>query len=254
MKRNKKSQVTIFIIIAIVLVAAILALFLLKGKTIKELITGSFPNPQEYIEKCVKENTENALAIMMPQGGYISPENYKMYNNIKIAYLCYNQNYYLPCINQEPLYLEHLKQEIKSYINPKIDDCFYSLKQDYEKKNYGVNLDSGDINIELNPKQVNIEINRKLALSKNEETKIYEKFKVKVNSPLYDLAIITQEIVNQEAKFCYFEYLGFQLLYPEYSIEKTDVNGETKIYSIKEKISGKQLNFAVRSCAMPAGM
>jgi len=252
--KNKKAQVTIFIIIAVVLVAIIILFFVLRGKVELPIITPSMPNPQEYIEKCVKENTEKAVEIMMPQAGYLQPENYKLYKDVKIGYLCYNKNYYQPCINQEPLYLEHLKQEIKTYITSKIEDCFYSLKQDYKKKNYGVELGSGDIDVQLNPKQINIEINRKLSVSKNEETKTYEKFKVKAVSPLYDLAVITQEIVNQEAKFCYFEYLGFMLLYPEYSIEKIDLGGETKIYQIKEKISGKQLNFAVRSCAMPAGL
>ena len=251
---GKKSQVSLWIIIAVVLLAIIALFFILREKINIPGITPSILEPQAYIEKCVKDASFQAIDIMLPQGGYLNPGNYKLYKNNKVAYLCYNSNYYLPCENQEPMYIETLKQEIKSYITPKLKDCFYALEQEYKKRNYQVL--SGDLSLEinLNPKQVNIEINRKLTLTKNEETKKYEEFKAKVSSPIYDLGVIAQEIINQETKFCYFEYLGFSLLYPEFNIEKTDLGGETKIYSIEEKFSGKKLNFAVRSCAMPAGM
>ena len=251
---RNKAQVSLWIIVAVVLVAAVVLFFLFRGKIEPPSFIEKLPEPQSYIEKCARENTEKAIEIILPQGGYLQPENYKLYKNIKVGYLCYNKNYYSSCINQEPLYVKHLEEEIKSYITGRIKDCFHNLEQEYRKKNYQVSSGDLSLDVRLNPKQVNIEINKKFEISKNEETKRYEKFKVLVASPIYDLAVIAQEIVNQEAKFCYFEYLGFQLLYPAYSIEKIDLGGETKIYSVKEKISGKQLNFAVRSCAMPAGL
>ena len=68
------------------------------------------------------------------------------------------------------------------------------------------------------------------------------------------MAVIANEIINQEVKFCYFEYVGYSLLYPDYSIEKTDIDGNTKIYTIKDKQTEKVLLFAVRGCILPAGI
>ena len=50
----------------------------------------------------------------------------------------------MPCINQEPMYVEHLEQEIKEIIAGKLDYCFDSLKQSLEKRNYQVNIKNGD--------------------------------------------------------------------------------------------------------------
>ena len=255
--RNKKGQITIFIIIAVLLVAVIALFFVIAGKSPIDVIKPSMPNPQENIEKCVKDSTLEAVAIMMPQAGYISPENYKLYNNNKVQYLCYTNKFYYPCINQEPMYIQHLEEEIKNYIKPKIETCFYNLKRTYQERNYVVEVGAGDININLVQKQIEVDVNKGLKISKNEETRNYEKFKVKIISPLYDLAIVAQEITNQEAKFCYFEYLGFSLLYPTISIDKKQVGSEetvSKIYSIRDKISGKELLIAIRSCAMPGGL
>jgi hypothetical protein len=253
---GKRSQVTIFIIIAIIIVGIIILFFLLSGKNPADVIKVSMPNPQEYIEKCTKDATKQAIDIMLAQGGYINPGNYKLYENNKVAYLCYTNNYYYTCINQQPMYLPFLENEIKSYIESRIKDCFYSLKQEYQNRNYQVNEGSLNLDVQLNPKQVNVNINKRFEVSK-EETNKFEKFTVKFPNPLYDLAIVAQEIANQEAKYCYFEYLGYSLLYPAISIDKKQVGSEetaSKIYIIKDKITGKQLLIAIRSCAMPGGL
>jgi len=256
-KRSKKGQLAIWIIVAVLIVAAVLLFFLLRGNIKIPVLTPSMPDPQAYIEKCVKDSSQQAIDIMMPQGGYINPGNYKLYDDNKVAYLCYNINYYYPCINQQPMYLDFLEKEIKSYIESKVKDCFYTLKQEYQDRNYIVDEGTLSLDVQLNPKQVEVSIDKKFDISKNEESRKYDKFKVKFPSPLYDLAVVAQEITSQEAKFCYFEYLGYSLLYPFVSIEKKQVGSEetaTKIYIIKDKITGKGLLIAIRSCAMPGGL
>ncbi len=254
---SKRSQVTIFIIIAVIIIAVITLFFLIRGESPIDMLRPSMPEPQSAIEQCTKDATSEAIAIMLPQGGYINPENYKLYNNNKIAYLCYNQNYYYPCINQEPMYIKQLKKEIHNYIEPKIRDCFYSLKQEYRERNYGVSDGLLSFEIDLKPKTVEINIQKKFEIKKGDETRKFETFKVRLLSPLYDLALVAGEIASQEAKYCYFEYLGYSLLYPSISVEKNQVGSEetaSKIYTIKDKFSGKELLIAIRSCAMPGGL
>lgn len=253
-RREKKAQTTIFIIIAVLIIAGVLIYFLLQKKT--EIVKPSGLNVESYIRKCTQDATRNAIDIMLSQGGYIEPKNYKLYNDKKVAYLCYNKNYYLPCINQEPLYIQHLEQEIKSFIEGKIDECFYQLKAELEKRHYEVDSGKMILNTGLFPREAEIKISREFVVSKGEETKRYTEFKVSLNSPLYDLAIVAQEIADQEARFCNFEYLGYMLLYPEVKIEKKAVGqGEdaSKIYIIEDKASKKKLYLAVRSCAIPPG-
>jgi len=251
----KKAQVTLFVIIAIVIVAGILLFFLVRNNVISiPGITPAMPDVQSIIDKCVRDATSDVINLMLPTGGFISPDNYKLYENNKVQYLCYNSNYYQTCINQQPLYIQHLQSEIKSYITPKVEECFNNLEKDLRKKGFDVSSQNEEVSVVLVPKQADVFIDKNIQISRNDETKNFDKFRVSVNSPIYDLANIAIEIVNQEAKYCYFEYLGFQMTYPNYVIEKKDIDGETKIYTIKEKLSGKQLNIAIRSCAFPAGI
>ena len=64
---------------------------------------------------------------------------------------------------------------------------------------------------------------------------------------------MAHEIVSQESQFCYFEYLGYMLLYPEYKIDKFRTSDETIIYTIDHKDSKEMFRFAVRGCVIPPG-
>jgi len=254
---NRKSQVTIFIIAGVVLIALVALLFLFRGKNIIEVFTPGASTPETYIEKCVKEASSNAIDIMLGHGGYIDPKNSILYQDKNIQYLCYTNKYYYPCVNQEPMYITRLEEEIKGYIKDKVEDCFYSLKQDYEGKNYVVSLGTSNLKVDLIPKQVEIIIDKKVEIAKNEQTERFDSFKVKFNNPLYDLALVAIEAVNQEARFCYFEYLGYMMLYPSVEIEKKAVGeAETssKIYTIMDRVTSKKLYIAIRSCAFPPGL
>src|SRR3989339_852064 len=66
-------------------------------------------NNKEFLESCVEEEVKNTLEIIGLQGGYFSESKImtkpfssgSTYGQKNIAVLCYNKNYFDPCINQE---------------------------------------------------------------------------------------------------------------------------------------------------------
>jgi len=207
MKRgvNKKSQLTLYIIIALVIIAFIILFFTLRNRAKPGEI--NVINAEEYIDKCMRDSAEEAVEIMLPQGGYLSPSNYKLYNNTKVAYLCKMDYYYAPCINLEPMYIEHLESEIKNYSQSKVDRCFVNLESQMGKRGYDSSFEGGgELKVELNPNQIQVDADKKLTLEKNGQTTRYENFSVSFANPIYDLAIISVEIVNYEAEDCEFHY------------------------------------------------
>lgn len=255
--KNKRSQVAVFIIIAVVIVAAVALFFLLFQKSKINISEPSLDSPEQYIEKCTRDAALSAAEIMMPQGGFLAPENFKMFDNMKVGYLCYTNLYYTSCKIQEPFFISHIEDEIMQNISETVDECFQRLKSEFERENYDVELGPQELKVKLESGKIRIDIDRKLVISKQGETRRFEEFSAGASSPFYNLAIVALEIANQEAKFCYFEYVGFMLLYPDYAISKQNVGqalDSSKIYSITERTSGKRLNIAIRSCSVPSGL
>ena len=94
---------------------------------------------------------------------------------------------------------------------------------------------------------------RDFSFSKGGISQDFSSFATALKNPLYDIAYVANEIASQEAKFCYFEYVGFNILYNKFDIKKYTLSDSTKIYTIKDKQSGEEMNIAVRGCAIPAG-
>ncbi len=253
---SKKSQISAFVIIGVIIVAGVIFYFLILGKKTPIISQPIITEPGAYIEKCAKDAASEAIEKMMPQGGYVTPTNFRMYNDVKIAYLCYTPLFYQKCTMQEPMYIKHLQDGITEYISPKIEDCFSELKNELEKENYQFEMRGMKIETELGTGIARVNIEREINFGKQGELRKIQKFGTVFNSPLYNLAITASEIANQEAKYCNFEYVGFMLLYPEFNIDKKVIgSGESasKIYLIKDRESGKELNIAIRSCAFPEG-
>jgi len=259
---NRKAQLTLFVIIAIFIVAIILFYFIvIKNKSIVSPEV-SFTQPEEYIKKCVRDAASNATSLLYDTGGYLNPQNYILYDNKKVVYLCYTRSYYESCTVQEPLYIQHLQDEIDSYTTPRVKACFQYLKTEYEKRGYEVTMDDNPkVIITLKPNKVDVEvkmgINNELVIKKGDEVKRYENFKTSFTAPIYNLANTAIEIFSQEAKYCHFSTLGFSLFYPDTEVTSESVGTglqRGKVYTITDRYTGKKLYFAIRSCIIPAGL
>jgi hypothetical protein len=256
----KRGQVTIFIIIAVVLISVIVLFFIFKEDLIPS--DGNVDieaNPDEFIKNCIQEKVNEGVEIISHQGGYINPElniSFKFENEgifTEIAYLCYTNEYYYPCLNQEPMLIKHLKDEIKKYIEDDVEICFHELEKGLAKKGITVEGKYGGFEVELNMKKIIININSKLILTKADERRELKNIEVIIPSRFYDLGIVVQEILSQEARFCAFSDIGYTLFYNQFKIDKFETGKGTKFYTIIHKDSEEWFRFALRGCVIPPG-
>lgn len=256
---KKRGQVTIFIIVGIILISAIVLFFTFREDIFKETTQKPEENPELFLKLCMEDKIKEAVEVISLHGGYPNNELYRSFKFeeeeiiVNISYLCYNQNNYLPCINQKPMFLQDLKQEIKNYISSDVENCFNEMTESFNQKGYETGIDYRDFEVELLPKRIIVQTDSEIDLTKSGETTKQENLKVQVASRLYEIAFVVQELVNQEARFCYSENLGIMLIYPEFIIEKFRTGDSTVIYTVENKDSKEKFRFAVRGCVIPPG-
>ncbi len=254
-KMSKRAQLTVYVIIAIAIVAGIAALLIATNR-FPAIPIGKEPVPENFIGSCVEKNINDAIEIMLPQGGFIAPSDYKIYDDKRVAYLCKHEGYYQPCINQHPVLITEMKAEVLDYSYPKISECFEEMKKALESRQSKVEMSEmkeSDVMIDFLPGKIRVDINRTVKITKTDATRTIDGFKINIENPVYDIANVANEIASQEAKYCYFEYVGFMLLYPRFDIRKFAMSDPTKIYTIKDKSYSVPMNIAIRSCAIPPG-
>lgn len=246
----KRSQITIFVILGLILIVGLIMVFLLLNPPKVRVIDEK--NPQAFIESCTKRAVEEAVDILSKKGGDISPKGYISYNGTEITYLCYNENVYDPCINQRPLLIEHIEKEITNYITPIVTECFNELENKL-RNNYDVEGSGFKIETMLQSKNIAVKINRNIKITREGEAREFNEFRMHLISPIYDFAKIGMEIANQESRFCNFDELGFMILYPNFDVTKFITGDADIIYVIKEVSTDQKFTFAIRSCTLPPG-
>lgn len=248
-KRNKRGQIAIYVIIAIIIVAVILILFSVDRSPKKEISVED--NPRPFMENCVSDFVKEAVEIMLPQGGYIDPKHFYQFRGDKVAFLCYTNKYHAPCINQEPLYFNHIIEEIEDYSRDSVVSCFSALEKEYEKENYNFQGKEASFEIKVVPGKILVLIERNISVSKGEVLQNYKDFSFDIISSLYEQSRAAIDVVIGEVKSCKFNYLSYMAYHPGLKITKNNIGTELTVYVIEERKSGRKLNVAIRSCAYP---
>ena len=248
---KKRGQVTIFIIIA-VLVVAIGVLIYMLSPGIRTGITTETKSPEQFIQTCLEEDIENSVEILSNQGGSMEPEHYILHQDETIEYLCYTNEYYRTCVMQQPLLKQHIESEIKSDIEGVVVNCFDALRENYENLGYDVDLPPGSTKVELLPKRIVISFTHVLTLTKG-ETETHDSFNVILNNNLYELVSITNSILESVALYGEAETTLYMNYYQDLKVEKLKKSDGTTVYILTDRNNGKKFQFASRSIVLPPG-
>jgi hypothetical protein len=248
---EKRGQVTIFIIIALIIIGVALLLYLLRSPA---EVTFEFDekNPSAFIQTCLEDEIENAVETTSLQGGSMNPEHYILYQDNKIEYLCFTEEYYKTCVVQQPLLKGHIESEIENEIKEEVINCFNELENNYVERNYNVNLERGKTSVELLPKRVVSSFDYVLTASKA-ETERYDSFNVILNNNLYELVSITNSIISWEAAYGDAETTLYMSYYHDLKVEKKKQQDGSTIYILTDRNNENKFQFASRSVAWPPG-
>ena len=250
--KGKRGQITIFVIISILLVIAIVLIFILYRDSISSVISRGANEPNQNIEQCIDRHIEEASNKIIEIGGYVkTPGLVKEFEGRKIPYLCYTSKEDEKCNSVEPVIIEHINDEIYNEVYDKIDSCFNDLREELQSENYNVVLGSDmEVKIELLPGKVRTSVKRDLKISKSEVNKAYSSYLSSVQTPIYDIFTIVHEITRQESRYCNSDYPLIMRLIKNVQIDKFQTGDDNKIYDVKDLTTSKSTRFAVRSCVL----
>ncbi|MBI2452479.1 hypothetical protein HYV50_05415 [Candidatus Pacearchaeota archaeon] len=251
MGSDKRGQVAIFVIIAIVIVVAGILIYYLFPD-VRSVISGEI-DPTIFIQSCVGEEFKSQIKTLAEQGGYANPEGYILYEDKKAKYLCYTSEYYLPCRVQQPLINENFENELNNAIKNKIDSCFNEMRGEFEDRGYEVSGDISGSDVKIVPNKIQLAMNGKFGATKGEETKTFNEVNYEIPSKMYNLVMIATSIVDFESSLGNTETSLYVGNYPDIIIQKTKLTDGSTVYTVKDATTNEEFTFASRSLAWPGG-
>jgi len=240
----KKGQVTVFVIVAIVIVSVILV-FLLWIQPTYLFNLGRGLN----FEGCVEDAVEQAIDELGPRAGFINPSFTYAYNGERFTYLCYTDEYYKMCTVQVPFLKNVFDEQIELLIRDKVDVCYENSLDDLRSQGYDVVGGNVDYDVLIEPGVVRVEIDAPTSVG----SQGFSRFNVLVNSPTYEMVMIATSVLQFEASLGDSDVDSLMLYYPDYIVSKIKRGDGTTVYVLEHKTLGNKFQFASRSLAWPAG-
>ena len=247
-----RGQVTVFIIIAIIIIGAAFSIYLLVPKAQTGAVFDA-TNPSGFIQTCLEDEIERTVDLVSSQGGSVEPEFFFTYQGEKIEYLCYTAENYATCVVQQPLLKQHIESEVKKDISEEVETCFSNLQENYRGEGYTVNLQTGSTKVELLPKRVATKFEDYVLTVTKGETKRYDSFIVVLNNNLYELTSIANSIIESETTYGDVETTTYMTFYKDLKVEKKNQEDGTTIYVLTDRNTEKKFQFASRSVVFPPG-
>ncbi|MEX0920971.1 MAG: hypothetical protein WDZ62_01780 [Candidatus Pacearchaeota archaeon] len=250
----KKGQVTLFIIIAILIVGGI-ALFLFLSPDIgSEGVQFDEQNPQIFMQTCLEDDLIETIDVISLQGGSMNSEHSIRYDGMNVEYLCYTSEYLVPCKISRINLKDHMESEIENEIRNNVGTCFDSLIESYQERGYAVQENRGLTSIEILPKRIDVNLEEYDLTVSRDGTERFENFNMILNNNLYERINIANDIIDWEATNGKFsKALAYEMIYTGTKIEIQGQEDGSRIYVLSDRETGETLQFAVRSVARGPG-
>jgi hypothetical protein len=150
--------------------------------------------------------------------------------------------------------IQHIENEIRKEIDATTNECFDMLEESYVGKGYNVELRTGTKKVELLPQRIISTANYTLTATKGDDIQKYDSFVVTLNdNNLYELAIITNSILDWESQLGDANPETYMIYYPNLKVERILRDSGDKIYILTDRDNGNKFQFAVRSQVWPGG-
>lgn len=249
--QNKRGQVAIFVIIALVIV--IFIVFLLFRPQLPSVTQSSAISPISFLTSCIQPDLQTYVNELGSTGGYINPDASLEYLGKPVEYLCYTSENYKTCIVQQPLLTENFEKQLNILVSQNISNCVQSLQQEYINQGYQVSTGNVSSRTVLSPKGIIITINAPITATKAGVVKSFGGFNIQEPSEMYDLTQIATSIVSFESTYGDMDPALYARYYPDLVIKKIRFDDGSKVYIINDVTTNETFQFATRSQVWPPG-
>jgi len=238
---GKKGQMTIFIIVAIVIVAAILVYFCaFRNAGTKELSAELKPAYDSYLS-CIQEQTRNAVDLAGSQSGHITLPGYSAGSDYaptssQLDFLGFPVPYWYyvsgnGVIKEQIPTKSEMQKEIAEYVQDRLQYCNFDS---FREQGFSVVNDVKSVKVEIQENKIVTKVNSDFAVSKETDTGVVDSHEISINSKLgkfYDIAL---EIYNKEKNDVFLENYTVDTLRLNAPVDGVELSCGPKIWKARE--------------------
>lgn len=238
---DKKGQVTIFIIIAIVIVAGVAGFLFLKGGLRITKVPASIQPVYNSFLSCLEDKTKTGIDVLESQGGYIELPEFSPGN----AYMPFSSQldafgspipywYYVSGNNVQKEQVpseKDMEKGLGNFIDEKIRECNY---ENYYNEGFEIVQGEPKTSIDIRNNNVNVRLNMNMRITKGEDTALVTNHQIIVKSNLGALYNSAKAVYQKEQKELFLENYGIDTLRLYAPVDGVELTCSPKVWDAND--------------------
>jgi hypothetical protein len=249
---NKRGQVTIFIIIAMIIVAGVVG-FLLFSQNMKiTKIPASIQPVYNSFLSCLKDKTNVGISVLESQAGYIELPKFEPGN----AHMPFSSQlnlfgnpipywYYVSRSNVQKEQIpsqSDMEKSLANFVEEKIIECNYDS---YYQSGFDIIQGKPTASVSIKNSNVNVKLDMDLKITKGEDTVLVGNHEAVVKSNLGMLYNSAKTVYNKEQKELFLENYGVDILRLYAPVDGIDLSCSPRTWNAEDVFS--QLKDAIET-------
>jgi hypothetical protein len=239
--KNRLGQITIFIILAILIVAGIGIYFVFRGNLFQQKLPAELEPVYSYYLSCVENNALDGALILGEQAGYIeqpefSPGSQYMPFSSQLNFLGIGVPYWYYIsgngVSKEQIPSKSKMQvQLNDFLKQRVSECDFSS---FEEQGFVVNLGEVEAETLINERTIDVKLKQDLSLNFGETTWSGSNHNINLNSNLgrfYDLA---QKVYANQKETMFLEKYGLDVLRLYAPVDGSEISCSPKIWEVND--------------------
>jgi hypothetical protein len=243
----RKGQVTIFVIVGLIIIAAIAVLIVFRDSIFGDNIPASLAPVYSRYSECISEEAKNGISLMQSQGGRLnigqvgrasefSPfSTHLNFLGLEIPYWYGFTNNNL-VIENVPTTNE-MENDLAAFIQSRVNDCDFS---DFYTQGYIIEKGEASASVSIEDNVVNVKVNSPLSVTFGEDSARKVNHESSLDSKLGLLHNSAIEIYNKERSSLFLENYALDVVESYAPVDGVEIQCSPKIWKTNEIVSGIQ--------------
>ena len=238
---NKLGQVTIFIIIAIVIVGAVLVYFAFRDDVLEGEIPVCIEPVYSSFLSCLEESTLVGIDVLESQAGYISLPDFESGS----GYMPFSSQlnflgspipywYYVSGNNIQKEQVpskRSMEEHLENFIEEEIKGCVFDA---YYEQGFEIIQEESNAEVNIRDKEVEVSLEMDLSVEKGEDVALIKTHKVNVKSKLGMLYDSAKKIYEEEQESLFLENYAVDTLRLYAPVDGVELTCSPMIWSADE--------------------
>ncbi len=218
--RNKRGQVTIFIVLAILIVGSVVAYFALRSSgLIGDAVPEDLRPVYDYYISCLEDSVNEGVRLLGEQGGridvgefepgsaYMPFSSHLNFMGMAVPYWMYVSGNNL--LRENIPIRSEMEEELAEYISARVGLCDFS---EFEAAGFDVFVEDGVSNSKINDLNIEVSVNNKISIFLGDSSAFVSSHKFEVSSKLGKFYELAREVYDHEKANMFLENYALDVL------------------------------------------